>query len=234
VDTKGYFKNSSNPYYSIVAALPLLIGYEIILAMTNNPYWRVRNAADVWLREVILFFNFTSRDATFVMITIVFILIPFAHFKYGSLNWRYFFGILLESLIYSFLLGGIIHAILRAILLSTALSSTLLQNIALSLGAGLFEELFFRVLLLNALFLTLKPIIKKAMPRVLISIVIAAFLFSLSHYVGGLADNFEIYSFMFRFIAGLLFTIIYFIRGFAVAAYTHAFYDIWVFYQTSG
>lgn len=229
IKLKGYFRESHNPYYSIVAALPLLVAYEILLALTRNPHWQVRNAADVWLREILIMFDLTSQQATFAMITILFILIPIVQTKYSPLKWRYFGFLLAESIVYSLFFGMIIHLILRTIFLANPMSGGPLQNVALSLGAGLFEEFVFRVILLNALFWGLRPLLKNVIVTALVAILTASFLFSLSHYVGALSDPFDLYSFMFRWIAGLMFTVIYFLRGFAVAAYTHAFYDIWIF-----
>ena len=225
----GYFQESHNPYYSIVAALPLLVAYEILLALSHNPHWQVRNAADVWLREILILFDLSSRQATFAMITILLVLIPFVRARYAPLKWKYFFFLMAESIVYSLFFGILIHTVLQAIFLANPMSGGLLQNIALSLGAGLFEEFVFRVILLNALFWGLKPILRNGIFRATVAILMASFLFSLSHYVGALSDDFTLYSFMFRWIAGLMFTVIYFLRGFALAAYTHAFYDIWIF-----
>jgi len=93
---------------------------------------------------------------------------------------------------------------------------------------GLFEEIIFRVILLNLLFFLLTPIFKKKVVAAIVSVLLASFLFSLSHYIGSMADAWQLYSFMFRWAAGLLFTVLYFVRGFAITAYTHALYDIWV------
>ena len=103
-----------------------------------------------------------------------------------------------------------------------------IQNFALSLGAGLFEEIIFRVLLLNLLFLFLKPLLRNKVTTAVVSVLAASLLFSMSHYIGSMADSWQLYSFMFRWAAGLLFTVLYFMRGFAITAYTHALYDIWV------
>ncbi|MBF0276174.1 MAG: CPBP family intramembrane metalloprotease [SAR324 cluster bacterium] len=226
---KGYFRESHNPYYSIVAALPLLVIYEVLLAITQSGYWQTRNAADVWLRNILTMFNLTSQQMFFVMMTILMVLIPFAHVKYGALKWKFFAFVLIESLVYSVLFGMVIRLILSPIFMADPMSGGLLQNIALSIGAGLFEEFMFRVVLLNVLFFVLKPFLKSIPLSALIAILTASFIFSASHYVGSLSDPFGLYSFLFRWIAGLMFTAIYFLRGFAVAAYTHAFYDIWVF-----
>ena len=225
---QGYFRESHNLYYSIVATLPLLIVYEILLAITRHPHWQIRNAADIWLRDILTSFNLSSQQATIAMILLLLVMIPLIHRKYAPLKKRYFAYIFTESIVYSLCLGTVINLILRSLFLATPMSGGFLQNVALSLGAGLFEEFVFRVILLNALYFGLKPILKNVYLCATIAIFLASFLFSLSHYVGSMSDPFEFYSFIFRWIAGLLFTVIYFLRGFAVAAYTHAFYDIWI------
>ncbi|MDH5753495.1 MAG: CPBP family glutamic-type intramembrane protease, partial [Deltaproteobacteria bacterium] len=60
----------------------------------------------------------------------------------------------------------------------------------------------------------------------LAAVILSALLFSWVHYIGPFGDPLELSSFMFRFIAGLLFSGLYYWRGFAVTAYTHALYDI--------
>ena len=59
---------------------------------------------------------------------------------------------------------------------------------------------------------------------------IAATVFSLAHYLGPLGDHFTLTSFVFRALAGLWFTLVYRLRGFAVAVYAHALYDLFVFF----
>ena len=126
-------------------------------------------------------------------------------------------------------LGILLQSILRLGGLSSGgPGSGFIQNLALSIGAGLFEEIIFRVILLNLLFWLLLPLFKKKLVATVVSVLLASFLFSLSHYVGSMADTWQLYSFIFRWGAGLLFTVIYFVRGFAITAYTHALYDIWV------
>jgi hypothetical protein len=52
--------------------------------------------------------------------------------------------------------------------------------------------------------------------------------FSLVHYLPPYGDPFAFGSFTFRLLAGIIFATLYKLRGFAVAVYTHAFYDIFV------
>ena len=134
-----------------------------------------------------------------------------------------------EAFAYSLVLGVVLQSILRVGgLSSVGPGNGTMQNFALSLGAGLFEEIIFRVLLLNLLFLLLKPLLRNKVTTAVVSVLAASFLFSMSHYIGSMADSWQLYSFMFRWAAGLLFTVLYFMRGFAITAYTHALYDIWV------
>jgi len=176
-------------------------------------------------------FDLQAQHLTFVMIGILFALIPLAK-SYSTgvrLKVNYFALMLAEAFVYSLLLGGLLQSILRVSGLSSGgPGNGPLQNFALSLGAGLFEEIIFRVLLLNLLFLLLKPFLKSKIGVTVASVLVASFLFSISHYIGTMADQWQWYSFMFRWVAGLLFTVLYFMRGFAITAYTHALYDIWV------
>ena len=227
----NYWRFSRSAYYSVVSALPLLVVYEILVIMTQSRYWGIRNAADMWIRTFLMAFDLRAQHLTFVMIGIAFALIPVAKTRsYGvKLKANFFLLMLAEAFTYSLVLGAVLQSILRLSgLAAGGPGNGALQNFALSLGAGLFEEIIFRVLLLNLLFFILNYIFKNKVTTAVISVLAASFLFSLSHYIGSMADSWELYSFMFRWIAGMIFTVLYFMRGFAITAYTHALYDIWV------
>jgi len=227
----NYWRFSRSAYYSVVSALPLLVVYEILVIMTQSRYWGIRNAADMWIRTFLMAFDLSAQHLTFVMIGIAFALIPVAKTRsYGvKLKANFFLLMLAEAFTYSLVLGGVLQSILSLSgLAAGGPGNGALQNFALSLGAGLFEEIIFRVLLLNLLFFLLNYIFKNKVTTAVISVLASSFLFSLSHYIGSMADSWELYSFMFRWIAGMIFTVLYFIRGFAITAYTHALYDIWV------
>jgi membrane protease YdiL (CAAX protease family) len=106
-------------------------------------------------------------------------------------------------------------------------TDSLLGGIALSLGAGLFEEFAFRVVLLTLLLGLFRLILRPAWAAI-VAILLAALAFAWAHYVGSLGEDFDLHSFLFRFFAGLVFTLLYYQRGFAITAYAHAMYDIWV------
>tara|TARA_R100000005_G_C4927909_1_gene158203 strand:- start:418 stop:816 length:399 start_codon:yes stop_codon:yes gene_type:complete len=105
---------------------------------------------------------------------------------------------------------------------------TMMQKLALSLGAGLYEELFFRVILVTAFILVFTKILGKKWAGVTAAVVLSALLFSAVHYIGDMGDAFTMGSFLYRFLFGLILNGIYVWRGFGVAAWTHAIYDIMV------
>ncbi|MCW5834075.1 MAG: CPBP family intramembrane metalloprotease [Labilithrix sp.] len=116
----------------------------------------------------------------------------------------------------------------------------------MSLGAGFYEELTFRVLLFGVGAKILVWMFGKQ--RVELSgtsaaasgfsfrsllvmcgwAIACALIFSGVHYVGPLSDEFKLTSFTFRAVLGLILTLIYVTRGFAAAVWTHAIYDVWV------
>jgi hypothetical protein len=55
-----------------------------------------------------------------------------------------------------------------------------------------------------------------------------ALIFSAFHYVGPYGDRLELPSFIFRTIAGVLFSGLYLLRGFGITAWTHALYDVFL------
>lgn len=258
-----YLEFSRSTYYAVVASLPLLVIYEMLLALDGGrgpSGGQVRNAPEVWMRSLLESLGISPSNATLVMILALILAIPVVRSSSVKLLPSYFGVMLIEAAVYGFLLGIVINYILAFMfmLFQPALAGMavwfpvaewfpvspwfpvsrwfpiaaladggLAQGLALSLGAGLFEEFFFRVLLLNALLAGFRMVLRGT-AGVLASIVLASFLFSLAHYVGSLGDDFEIYGFAFRWLAGLIFTVMYYLRGFAITAYAHAIYDIWV------
>jgi len=57
---------------------------------------------------------------------------------------------------------------------------------------------------------------------------ISAVIFSAFHYIGVYGDPWALESFTFRFLAGLAFSALFLLRGFGVAAWTHALYDVFL------
>ena len=56
--------------------------------------------------------------------------------------------------------------------------------------------------------------------------ILGAAIFSAFHYIGPSGDRLQLYSFVFRMVAGLFFSALYLARGFGITALTHALYDV--------
>jgi hypothetical protein len=102
-------------------------------------------------------------------------------------------------------------------------------QLMLSLGAGLYEELLFRVVLVGTLGALARRLLGFGPAAAgAVAVLGGALLFSLSHHVGAYGDPFTMQAFTFRLVAGLFFSSVYVLRGFGIAAWTHALYDVGV------
>jgi membrane protease YdiL (CAAX protease family) len=96
------------------------------------------------------------------------------------------------------------------------------------IGAGVYEEMLFRLMLIPPLAIGIKHF---GVPRpwsVATVVLVTSAVFSAAHYIGPHGDMLDASTFVFRFTAGALFAVLFVYRGFGVAAGTHALYDIFV------
>jgi hypothetical protein len=114
-----------------------------------------------------------------------------------------------------------------------AQSPGLWGDIITGIGAGIYEELVFRLFLICLLMILFQDLLGlKKDVAVMISVLISAILFSVHHhffYVNGhfgQGEPFVWMTFIFRMMAGIYFAVIFAVRGFGIVAGVHAFYDI--------
>lgn len=96
------------------------------------------------------------------------------------------------------------------------------------LGAGIYEEVLFRLMLLPACVLALSRLGVSRSRSLLTAVITTSLLFALAHYVGPHGDRWQSFSFLFRAVAGSFFAVLFVYRGFGVTAGAHAGYDILV------
>jgi hypothetical protein len=104
------------------------------------------------------------------------------------------------------------------------------SGLVMSLGAGFYEELVFRVALFGGGAWLIKLFFGR-LPGLLLVVgwgLACAGAFAGWHYVGPYGDPWDAKSFVFRMTCGAVLTLIYAVRGFAPAVWTHALYDVWV------
>ena len=110
---------------------------------------------------------------------------------------------------------------------------SLWADVVTGIGAGIYEELIFRLILICLLMLLFQDALRLShKSAAVLSVLISAALFSAHHHVDlltgqpNLTDPFNLTRFAFRTIAGIYFAALFAIRGFGITAGTHASYNI--------
>jgi len=100
-----------------------------------------------------------------------------------------------------------------------------LSDLLLSVGAGIYEELLFRLILISILSILLMDVLRISEGPAIFTIVMAsAVIFSLYHYLGD--ETFKLHNFVFRTMAGGYLAGVFILRGFGITVGCHALYDV--------
>ena len=243
---RAYWQASRAPRYSLLFALPLLVFYQILAVIVPPGAGgiAVRNGADVLLQAVFVWLAGAWGPRLFMICLVavgVWLVARDLRAHPGRLSPAILAGMLVESiclaLAFGVVVGGLTAALLGAPPPAIRLSFTGQQLgrwtvLMLSIGAGIYEELLFRVVLVGLLawgarrVLGLRPLIAG-----LVATFVGALVFSAFHYIGPYGDPLDVYSFVFRTIAGLFFSGLYLVRGFGITAWTHALYDVFLLFR---
>ena len=242
-----YFRSIKAPFYSVFLTLPLMLVYEVLII-----YFRfdkghyIRNAADVWIKYFIQHFGVHGTFAFGILILL------FASFGFVSMvrqkqdiSFRFLFLAILESSVYAWVLAFVASRLTSFVLVRLMLSEDTQAKLVLSIGAGVYEELVFRALgygfipyAAMLLFRLTDRQKKKDAHRQLVNqrvgfelkifaALVSSLFFAWLHNVSifSLSD----YTTLYRFCMGILFCVIYELRGLGIAVWTHTLYDIIVF-----
>jgi len=239
---RAYWDESARPLASLVFVAPMLAVYEIGVIVLGHD--AIRNAADVWLRQFLDLLGF-GQHFLLPLLTCG-ILLAWHHVSHRPwrLNGAVLYGMLFESLLFGFLLmilAGFqsqFYASQFAACSADNGGSVSLPTLLVGfLGAGIYEELLFRLMLLPAVMGLLRltgfsPRVSLITAIVATSLIFAAahyhwdFEFAGRHFTTAHGEEFQWYSFTFRSIAGVYFSLLFAFRGFGIAAGSHALYDI--------
>lgn len=240
----GYRAVTRTATYGFLAALPLFVFYEVGVLLANRGSGGIRVGADVWIKNLLAAVGLGGWVALGVLVLVAGLAVFVGERnRRPALVPRYFGGIVAESLVYAVVLAFAVGMTVGwlfngwAVPAASALPAMALQGagalplslqLALSIGAGLYEELVFRVFLVGGLFLLAQRFMPDRKRAYVVAAIIGAAIFSFVHYVGPYGDVFTASSFTFRFLFGLALNGVFLVRGFAVAAWTHALYDVLV------
>lgn len=216
---------AAQAWSDLALTLPIFVVYHLGVVLL-----KVRNAADMVTahltdladRHILIYWGLTlAIGAALVAV--------FAVLGKGQVfETQRFVMIALEGVAYAFVMRLAAGRAVGVLPLAAGIDPHA-AGVVMSLGAGFYEELLFRVGLFWGGTLALRaffgPIFRFGMT--LAWAVVAAAIFAGWHYIGPFADDWNIRTFVFRTVCGLVLTAIFAFRGFAAAVWTHALYDIW-------
>ena len=225
----SYLLKSKTSFYSFLFTLPLFFLYEInILFLSWDDILVVRNGADFLMRNILESFDIYGLYGL-GLVFFLGLLVTYIFFikedQQQEVNVNFLFIMLAESMLWSVVLYFLLFKFM--VLLMNPVGKTILQQVTLAIGAGIYEEFLFRVLLIAGLSGVLGFVFMwDKISKNIIAVVLSGVIFSAFHFMGEYGDFFSMELFLIRFFAGLILGVLYMYRGFGITAYTHSIYDL--------
>jgi hypothetical protein len=233
---KRRFFSRIDPLTSALLVFPLFLLYEIGIVAVPGAY----NGADLITAAIMRVLHGDIRTYIFLNggLIVAFLGVCVYLRRDHQLQGRLLLPVLFESAFYAVTMGSLICFVMVDLLhVDPRLSfggeksgpPGTFASIIISLGAGVHEELLFRVLMLGGTAYVLEHGLKmRRWLAIAIAFAISSVLFSAAHHIIG-GEPFRLGVFVYRILCGLIFASLYQYRGVAIAVYTHALYDIFVF-----
>jgi membrane protease YdiL (CAAX protease family) len=246
----GYWEATRHPWSCVLFVLPLLAVYELgVRWVAPNTPDDFRNGADAWLRTALAAGGVSAVYGAPAVLVLV--LLTWALWRRQDRPTDHagvWTGMVVESAAYALVLlvlsQGLWHVLQiadrvlcshapRPALLSWAGPGSTAPEPALEaiigfLGAGIYEETLFRLLLFSALLAVFAVADLPAAWSFWLAAVASALVFAGAHHLGPCGEPFNGAFFTFRSAAGLYFAGLYRLRGFGIAVGAHALYDVLV------
>ncbi|MFO0936093.1 MAG: CPBP family intramembrane glutamic endopeptidase [Gemmataceae bacterium] len=235
-----YVRSTRHPFACLVFLVPLLAGYEYgVHWLGGDRPDLLRNGADAWLRWGLLQYGLEQHwVAPLIVIGLFTIWSLYRWSDRPSSPFTTAFGMIIESGAFAAVLWAIsvnfnplldrlgIHLSVQPGSLADSAQARLLVRYV---GAGIYEEVIFRLGLFSAVYLLLRVTLLPRVVAGLLAAVIAAILFAAAHHFGPGGEHPVVpIRFAFRALAGFYFTMLYVTRGFGIAVGAHAGYDVLV------
>ncbi len=237
----GYFDRSKQPLETLALLSPLVIAYEAgLLGALRHGDWVITNRAH---SSLLSFFQWVGIRGDHLLVpamslpalAVVAVLLLWQFFsrRPWSLHLPTVAGMAVESILSALplVVVGWLLAPLIDLLAAAGDEGTLVRGlpmagqIAMAIGAGIYEEFLFRLVLVSLLHSILKRVPGFTDRRAVIAaVLLSAAAFSLHHPV--LHDgHLQVREALFLFIAGTWWGALFVVRGLGIAAGSHAAYD---------
>lgn len=223
----SYLAESRDFATGFLFILPLLLAYEIGLVLLHS---NVVNWAHGVVHVVFQVFG-RAEPVLFAALVAVLMAVSLRRAQHLRIDLELYGLMLIESLLYAGSLGLLCSVAARRLLLmgGPAAGRVLAHEVVLSVGAGVYEEVLFRVVLLGGMYYASKRWLKlRPGLAAFAGIMVSSVLFAACHHLGPYGEAFEMARLSYRFGMGTVFAAIYIYRGLGIVVYTHALYDIFV------
>jgi membrane protease YdiL (CAAX protease family) len=224
----GYFQRSQAPLHSLLLLLPLVILYEagtVYFATDTQHHTEQRILAFQMMQQFFIWWGAKGRYLPACAVCTIMLSWHIARRDAWEIDWPTLAAMFLESIFWSLPLI-ILDALSSHYIPMTTGHGHWSTMVVMSIGAGVYEELVFRLALFSVLSLLIVDLLRT--PRrwaIPLMVLISGLSFSLYHYWRG-AEAFSTHTFVFRTIAGIYFSFLFFWRGFGITAGSHAAYDL--------
>jgi membrane protease YdiL (CAAX protease family) len=218
---------------SLVLVFPLFLIYQVGVLFTLP----VLNGAD--FLTVFLFRNLGLSTGAYLAYTaavaVAFAIAVAVLRRKRQFNPKLILPVFIESAIYALTMGSLIVFVMTRVLhVSPRLAGGIAgqglgTRFVMSLGAGVWEETVFRLGIMTGVALLLERVLGLGRwVAIIVALAVSSVLFSAMHHIPPYGDPLQLGVFTFRVLAGCFFGLVFWFRGFAIAVYTHALYDIYV------
>ena len=223
----GYLHVSVRPFPSLVFIFPMLAAYEgAILALGADA---VHNGAAVWLQNVLN----ALGVGNYVLLPVLTCAILLGWHYVKRLPWKFtplvLLGMVVESVLWAAVLWGMFWA-WTGLVGGTSTSAFDVAHLFGFMGAGIYEELLFRVFLLTGIAAIVRQAGAPQRASLTTGILVSSVLFAIAHYnivvSGGLPFSWAGISF--HTLCGIYLGTLFTSRGFGITAGTHALYNVLV------
>ncbi|MFO8007095.1 MAG: CPBP family glutamic-type intramembrane protease [Candidatus Brocadiia bacterium] len=228
---RGYWRESRAFGLGLVSVLPLVVLYHCGIVQSSYP---LRNLAEVWLTGPLQLVGLRAAHVLNVALLFSLIAVLWRSEVKASNVLLTVVVMIAEAALYGVALykGGdyLTHLLHRqATEVFFAVNLDRAAPLLLALGAGVYEELLFRLLLVGGgTLLMQKVFLWDRRLAAALALAVSSLLFAAAHHVGSVGESFTTYNFLFRTVCGFLLGVIYVFRGFGIAAWTHALYNLLV------
>ncbi|HKU40803.1 MAG TPA: CPBP family intramembrane glutamic endopeptidase [Polyangiales bacterium] len=231
-DLMSTLKKRPDPLTSVALTIPVFLIYHlgILLVESRSGVDLVSNTVFGVLKASAPVYVVGTLSLAFVLATVTWI-----EERRGATQSMALSRVLGEGVVFSLLalacLGWAAPRVLRTTDPARFEELGALDKIVLACGTGFHQEFIFRAVLVAGFgWLLLKLFRMNNKVAMTVAVIVSSIAFSLIHHYGPFREPFHADVALIRVLLGVVFAVLFLLRGFAVAVYAHVFFNIMVLF----